>query len=203
MSWHMTFILKTNAHTLIREETHTLVAAAEKRNVVAICEQQPSHIKCELGLLLLVLVLLPRSLAASTPATVMRPFKARKCLHFCTFLLSHYAKYICIVCRCFSSSFDAYVLPSSVVFRFVSSSQASLPRPNYFSIIFSYWGAHSDFGPDSLDVVVVESGLYCECVAVALALWLLASAFGYYAFMSCQVRFKTLHRCSSSRSSSS
>lgn len=120
MSWHMTFILKTNAHTLIRGETHTLVATAEKRNVVAIFEQQPSHIKCELGLLLLVL--LPRSLAASTPATVMRPFKARKCLHFCTFLLSHYAKYICIVCRCFSSSFDAYVLPSSVVFRFLSPS---------------------------------------------------------------------------------
>lgn len=31
-------------------------------------------------------------------------------------------------------------------------------------------------------------------MAVALALWLLASAFGYYAFMSCQVRFKTLQQ---------
>lgn len=127
MSWHMTFILKTNTHTLIHAQTHTLAAAAEERNVVAIFKQQPSHIKCELGLLLLVL--LPRSLAASTPATVMRPFKARKCLHFCTFLLSHYAKYICIVCRCFSSSFDAYVLPSSVVFRFLSLKLASLNQP--------------------------------------------------------------------------
>lgn len=69
MSWHMTFILKTNAHTLtsIHAQTHTLpAAAAEERNVVAIFKQQPSHIKCELGLLLLMLlVLLPRSLAAS------------------------------------------------------------------------------------------------------------------------------------------
>lgn len=124
----------------------------------------------------------------------MRPFKARKCLHFCTFLLSHYAKYICIVCRCFSSSFDAYVLLSSVVFRFVSSPQAGPPSAKLLLYNFLVLGAHSDFGPDSLDVVVVESGLYCECVAVALALWLLASAFGYYAFMSCQVRFKTLQQ---------
>lgn len=45
------------------------------------------------------------------------PSNTRKCLHFCTFLLSHYAKYICIVCCCFSSSFDAYVLPSIAVLR--------------------------------------------------------------------------------------
>lgn len=94
---------------------------AEERNVVAIFEQ-PSHIKCELA----AAAASPApaadaappaagaaaTIVAPTPAMVMRPFKARKCLHFCTFLLSHYAKYICIVCRCFSSSFDAYVLAS-------------------------------------------------------------------------------------------
>lgn len=107
-----------NQHTHTRTHIDTGIhlrmhrRTAEERNVVAILEQ-PSQIKCELAAAAAPPAAgAAATIVAPTPAMVMRPFKARKCLHFCTFLLSHYAKYICIVCRCFSSSFDAYVLAS-------------------------------------------------------------------------------------------
>lgn len=83
------------------DEMETLLPFARAGTKVKVGAERRSHIKCEPAAESISLSRIPLQPLPKPPIPSAPPFFVRKCLHFCTFLLSHYAKYICIVCPLF------------------------------------------------------------------------------------------------------
>jgi len=159
----MTFILNTNTHTHTHTQIYTLMHIQTYTQIQRKREMLfPFSSRVHISIKFKQAVAAPTTAATDAATTVVAQPKARKCLHFCTFLLSHYAKYICIVCRCFSSSFDAYVLASFSVLRALTSS----PTSYYFSCsIYST--------PDCIVWVSAWRGGWLGFMVVCFRFWLL------------------------------